>query len=586
MAPRGLRNNNPGNIEYGDFARSHGATGTDGRFAKFATPEAGIKALSDLLDTYAARGLNTPASIIGRYAPPSENQTQAYASSLARSLGISPNTILDLSDPTVKATVIGSIVQVENGQNPWTTGNIQEIIGSTGGALAQSPEARPSLRQNLTQLADVPIPTLRPDMQMAGIGIPTPTLRPDMPQGQTMLAGMSPPAAPVSRAAMGAPLDIGQSKPGGLLSGFFAGPLNRNPELPSMRVGAGNFAFGTELVPAPSMVAASNLDYATAARGASGLQGYEAPPPQNLQDFAAPMNVLSRFDEAGRWMRAAPPGLDYASAARAASGLQGYTAPPSLGRDTGGIPTVGGRNYSSIGSPAEAARGASELQGYSALAKAAPSLPTVGQTFSSMPGPAPTGTGMLTPGQMSLVAGLGNVPGPEIWGTQPITRAPPLSILPTRSATAGAASADRGTAASAPSRASGGFSVDAPGYDPRQGDPSAREVSGEASTVLCTYFMKKGWLPKRIWLADCKFSATLPAHVIKGYHWWAIPAVRRLKRGGASGWVLERLLWPVVAAWARYAAYRLGMVERQPIAGRVIHETLGAFSALAGRIWT
>ncbi len=38
---RSWRNNNPGNIEYGPFARSMGATGTDGRFAKFPSYEAG-----------------------------------------------------------------------------------------------------------------------------------------------------------------------------------------------------------------------------------------------------------------------------------------------------------------------------------------------------------------------------------------------------------------------------------------------------------------------------------------------------------------------------------------------------------------
>ena len=50
--PRGIRNNNPGNIEYGDWARRHGATGSDGRFAIFESPEQGIAAMVALQEVY------------------------------------------------------------------------------------------------------------------------------------------------------------------------------------------------------------------------------------------------------------------------------------------------------------------------------------------------------------------------------------------------------------------------------------------------------------------------------------------------------------------------------------------------------
>lgn len=43
-AARGLRNNNPGNIEAGSNSWD-GQAGSDGRFAKFVTPEHGIRAL-------------------------------------------------------------------------------------------------------------------------------------------------------------------------------------------------------------------------------------------------------------------------------------------------------------------------------------------------------------------------------------------------------------------------------------------------------------------------------------------------------------------------------------------------------------
>jgi hypothetical protein len=57
--PRNLRNNNPGNLEYGDFAKSHGATGSDGRFAIFSTMEAGMAAQEALLRSKYSKGLDT-----------------------------------------------------------------------------------------------------------------------------------------------------------------------------------------------------------------------------------------------------------------------------------------------------------------------------------------------------------------------------------------------------------------------------------------------------------------------------------------------------------------------------------------------
>ena len=51
-ASRSFRNNNPGNIKYGEFAKSHGATGQDsGGFAQFPDEETGKKAQRDLWET-------------------------------------------------------------------------------------------------------------------------------------------------------------------------------------------------------------------------------------------------------------------------------------------------------------------------------------------------------------------------------------------------------------------------------------------------------------------------------------------------------------------------------------------------------
>lgn len=114
--PRGTRNNNPGNIEDGPFARSlPGYAGTDGRFALFDTPEAGRAANDALMQRYGQQGLNTPLKIISRYAPPGENDTQAYAEAVASALGVRVNDPIDLSDPAVRSAVFDAINVTENG---------------------------------------------------------------------------------------------------------------------------------------------------------------------------------------------------------------------------------------------------------------------------------------------------------------------------------------------------------------------------------------------------------------------------------------------------------------------------------------
>src|SRR5260364_120872 len=59
-------------------SRVHGALGSDGRFAQFRSAEQGLKALADLLQVYAKKGRDTIRRIIKRYAPSSENKTEAY----------------------------------------------------------------------------------------------------------------------------------------------------------------------------------------------------------------------------------------------------------------------------------------------------------------------------------------------------------------------------------------------------------------------------------------------------------------------------------------------------------------------------
>ncbi len=145
-APRGIRNNNPGNIMSGGFTNSRGASGDDGRFARFETPQQGIKAVGDLLDVYERKhGLDTVQGIINRWAPPSENDTRSYINQVAQAVGAAPDEKLDLSDPGVKSALVGAIIKHENGQNPYPP---EMISGAISGRDLGAERARDALSES------------------------------------------------------------------------------------------------------------------------------------------------------------------------------------------------------------------------------------------------------------------------------------------------------------------------------------------------------------------------------------------------------------------------------------------------------
>lgn len=91
---RGLRNNNPGNIEYGNLAIKYGAIGHDGRFAIFKNNIDGFNAQMGVFRAKAARGM-TLSQAISSYAPEGENDTAAYLANVSKRTGVAPNQRLD-----------------------------------------------------------------------------------------------------------------------------------------------------------------------------------------------------------------------------------------------------------------------------------------------------------------------------------------------------------------------------------------------------------------------------------------------------------------------------------------------------------
>ena len=121
VAPRGIRNNNPGNLELPRGYTWQGQVdGDDPRFATFESPEYGIRAILRTVNTYQSKyGLATPREIINRWAPPTENDTNSYVNHVAEELDVSPDDRIHVTDRSTGINLARTIVQHENGQDPY-----------------------------------------------------------------------------------------------------------------------------------------------------------------------------------------------------------------------------------------------------------------------------------------------------------------------------------------------------------------------------------------------------------------------------------------------------------------------------------
>ncbi|HWY24438.1 MAG TPA: hypothetical protein VNX47_05930 [Nevskia sp.] len=120
-APRGLRNNNPGNLRYNPNIQWQGQIGQDAAgFALFDSPFHGLRALSlNLVNQQNQDGLGTVSQIITKFAPPSENDTASYIANVSASMGVGPNDMLNLNDPQVLQSLTSAVVTQENGSMPY-----------------------------------------------------------------------------------------------------------------------------------------------------------------------------------------------------------------------------------------------------------------------------------------------------------------------------------------------------------------------------------------------------------------------------------------------------------------------------------
>jgi hypothetical protein len=116
--PRGIRNNNPGNIRIGSTdwkGKIPVSENTDGVFEQFEDFVFGTRAMIKLLSGYIDKGFNTVLKIVNRYAPASDgNAPLVYAEMIADRVGVGVNEVLTADKATLKG-LAQQMAIVENG---------------------------------------------------------------------------------------------------------------------------------------------------------------------------------------------------------------------------------------------------------------------------------------------------------------------------------------------------------------------------------------------------------------------------------------------------------------------------------------
>lgn len=116
--PRGLRNNNPGNIrKNSDVFQGEKVPSSDREFKQFKTMAYGYRAVFCILRTYYRNyGLKTIRGLIGRWAPENENNTSAYVSLMSSYSGIPADDPIDIQSKEQMIRIVAAMSRVENGR--------------------------------------------------------------------------------------------------------------------------------------------------------------------------------------------------------------------------------------------------------------------------------------------------------------------------------------------------------------------------------------------------------------------------------------------------------------------------------------
>lgn len=116
--PRGLRNNNPGNIRInGDLFQGEIRPSKDESFKQFETMAYGYRAVFRILSNYRKNyGLDTIRKMIGRWAPENENDTDAYVKAVSDYAGIPADDPININAREQMIRIVAGMSRIENGR--------------------------------------------------------------------------------------------------------------------------------------------------------------------------------------------------------------------------------------------------------------------------------------------------------------------------------------------------------------------------------------------------------------------------------------------------------------------------------------
>lgn len=198
--PRGIALNNPGCLRKSNDRWQGLATPPhDGTFFRFATPQAGIRAIAKTLITYQDRRLATDGSVIDtvqeiieRWAPPAENDTMSYVRSVRQQMGYRPGerVHVDCHDFTQMKALVCAIIQHECGTQPYDDATITKGLVMAGleppkapvaksrtmkgGLVALAGTALAGLGEGAQEAAPIVSEWYRPALDLiGGLGVPT-----------------------------------------------------------------------------------------------------------------------------------------------------------------------------------------------------------------------------------------------------------------------------------------------------------------------------------------------------------------------------------------------------------------------------
>lgn len=150
---RSIRNNNPGNIDRNNTQwQGMAEEQTDSRFVTFESPEMGVRAMARTLNTYNTRyGLDNIAGMVSRWAPPTENDTQAYIRFVSEKTGIPSDRKITLQDnPEEMKRVISAMIEMEGGQEAANYFNSRIVDRGVSLALSSDNPADSSINSNIS----------------------------------------------------------------------------------------------------------------------------------------------------------------------------------------------------------------------------------------------------------------------------------------------------------------------------------------------------------------------------------------------------------------------------------------------------